>query len=128
MSGSKKRKYKRYDISHSQRFGGTLTQAGSELKLATIGLGGCGFYSDTLDPELAPPSEIICSIFATDETGLNQSEFVVGNVIYTRPANSTTGQPAFHYGVCFHQEEQEKIGRMIGQLEDLAESGEVSRA
>jgi hypothetical protein len=123
----KRRKFQRYDVSHSLELGGSIPEASSLLRLATIGLGGCGFFSEDVDPGLVPPKEIVCSFFATGEAGYERSEYVVGNIVYMRPANFSTGS-AFHYGIKFHQEEINKIQPFIKGLEKLAEKGELPRA
>lgn len=126
------RQFDRFDVSHCEYLGGRIAEAETSLRLSCIGLGGCSFYTAQPDIELVPPKEVVCSFFARSEGELPfgtefTSQFVVGNLIYLSPANSSAGL-SFQYGIKFHQEDRKKMTAIISCLEGLAERGELARA
>jgi len=124
--GQSQRQFERYDVSHSDFFGGYLTESDHHLKLATIGKGGCGFFSSSLNPDLAPPKEIVCSLYTTGKEGYEDSMVLMGNLVYITPKNSQGGGH-FYYGVQFFEEDRAKLDKAISRLEELARKGEVQR-
>lgn len=131
-TSKKTRQFERFDVSHCELLGGRIAEAESNLQLSCIGLGGCSFYTSQPDLELVPPKEVVCTFFARSEGepslgGEFASQFVVGNLIYLSPANSTAGL-SFQYGIKFHQEDRKKMTAIISCLEGLAKRGELARA
>lgn len=117
-----KRRFKRYQVSHSDILGGNLTESDYQLKLASIGLGGCGFIGISSVDSLIPPKEIICSFFTKYGLEFKESQIVQGNLIYVRPANIHPFV-ALYYGVKFYDEERAKLAPLIHQLEVLDRKG-----
>lgn len=120
-----RRKYRRYDVSDARWVGGKVVQVDYPMHLTSLSFGGCGFVSGSLDSDLVPPKEIVCRLVIRDQdTDQEVIEQIVGNLVYLRP-NVGSSVSTYHYGVKFHEEDRQKVSRVINRLELLARSGEV---
>ncbi|TVQ78111.1 MAG: hypothetical protein EA369_07600 [Bradymonadales bacterium] len=126
MGSSSQREFQRYDVSHCFVLGGEISEYPQQLRMTTLGQGGCGFFSTEALPEIAPPREVACSIFSVNSEGYEESHILMGNVLYITPSNSTAGV-SFYYGVKFFEEDRRKLKRLISKLERLAQKGELQR-
>lgn len=109
-------------MSHCEVLGGHITEADHQLRLSTLGGGGCGFYSPDALTAFAPPKEILCSVFTVNHSGYDESHILQGNVVYVAPVGG-----AFYYGVRFFEEDQVKLKAAISHLEKLAKKGEIQQ-
>ncbi|PIR23663.1 MAG: hypothetical protein COV44_01705 [Deltaproteobacteria bacterium CG11_big_fil_rev_8_21_14_0_20_45_16] len=123
---AKLRQFPRFEVSHCESVGGVMPEASSSFQLSTLGLGGCAFLSTSGETGFVPPKEVLCSIYSSDESGVNDAQFVVGNLIYLRPISLGT-LAGFQYGVKFHHEERAKLRGILEHLEALADQGVVLR-
>jgi len=123
-----KREFQRYDVSHCVEIGGYITEASDRLRLTTLGMGGCGFISPEIDPNLTPPKQVMLSFFENDEKDdIESAQFVVGEIVYLRPSAFSSGT-AVQYGIKFKTEDRKQIQPIIAKLESLAASGRVGLA
>jgi len=120
------RRYLRYDVSHCGMVGGSIPESDGGVHLASLSKGGCAFFAHEADPNLVPPREVICSFFSTEGDEIKDSQFIIGNLIYLKPANFSAGL-GFQYGVRFHDEDRQKIEPIIQHLELLAGQGIVNK-
>lgn len=121
-----KRAHPRFDVSHCEKLGGSITTGTQELPLATLGKGGCGFYSALPVAELAPPREVICTVYLTNNSGFEETHILMGNMLYITPSNSVSGAQ-FYYGVRFYEEDQDKLNTALIKLQELADRGEIQQ-
>lgn len=120
------RRFVRYHVAHSEFVGGNVTKADSSVRLISLSLGGCGFFSPLVENSLNPSKEVLCSLFwLNDDQGLD-SEVVLGNLIYVSPQNTGFG-PGFLYGIRFHENSKKQLTKFIALLERLEQQGQLER-
>lgn len=117
------RQFTRYNVSHSELVGGSISEAGTSLRMISLSKGGCGFVSTDLVEDFAPPKEVVCSIYEKDGLEYRSSELLLGNLVYIRPTNGSI----FTYGVRFHENERKKIEAFVKRLEALSQSGKLEK-
>lgn len=126
-TSAKNRQFTRFNLAHSPQFGGSISESPVRLRLASLSLGGCGFYGGAPSDDFYPPKEVICSIFeSSSEQAFKESHLLVGNLIYLKPTNQGSGD-AYYYGVKFHEQDRQKIQELISKMENLAKSGHLDR-
>lgn len=119
------RQFRRYDVSLSGVVRGYILGCEDQLKLFTIGQGGCAFLGSSTSVQMVPPMKLHCT-FDFFEAGFRvMSKALVGELIYVRPFN-TTQQMMF--GVSFERNLYIEMEPFANRLERLAAGGEVDRA
>ncbi len=109
---SKHRQFERFNLAHSYALSGRIAESPVDLRLASLSLGGCGFFGDAPKEGFWPPREVKCSILSPQ---VKTADFVTGNLIYIHPINALPGESYF-YGVRFHDDEREKLREVISWL------------
>jgi hypothetical protein len=100
----------------------------SDKVLATLGEGGCGFISSTMDKRYQPVKRIYVKLTLTSGNDAAPVEIEVqGNLMYVQPIQ-LDGKEFFFYGVQFISAHLSYLKPIITELETLAKEGKIEYA
>ena len=117
-----KRRWPRYDISPIPSVKATVPVAQVPKKLGTFGMGGCGFWSEGLDPALTVGQDIACTI--SFEGILPKSIDVIGRLQYVKEL-PYEGKTHHYYGLEFKPGYEDMLSPIIRYLEKLEKLGRI---
>ncbi len=117
-----RREFERYHIDQNAQVRLSFPPRRSSEQLTSLGMGGLGFYSKTLRPELLKSRTIPCRLHWKDHA---PPVIVRGEVVYC-VIKEIKGSRSFYYGIRFRESDRELVRPYVEILEDLASNGKIA--
>ena len=121
--GRERRRFTRYKVAQLPSLRASIDPNRPHEQIATLSLGGCGFYGSEKSKPLTP-GQIVETQLEYDEDPSLPKIKVRGKVVYTRVLD-IMGFPVNFYGVEFIPEDQARVTPLIEVLEVLKTNKKV---